>query len=77
MFIEYGREKEFVDKWFSGNDTMLDPMFDIGIMDRTLDMRKVLLYAATNHLNQFREWGRFNPELLEKCFSKDDIKELM
>ena len=52
-------------------------MFDIAIMDRTLDMRKVLLYAATNHLYQFREWGRFNPELLEKCFSKDDIRELM
>lgn len=77
VFIEYGREKEFVDKWFSENESMLDPMFDIAIMDRSLDMRKVLLYAATNHLYKFREWGRFNPELLEKCFSKDDIKDLM
>ena len=77
VFIEYGREKEFVDKWFKENETMLDPMFDIAIMDRSLDMRKVLLYAATNHLYQFREWGRFNPELLEKCFTKDDIRELM
>lgn len=77
VFIEYGREKEFVDRWFSENDTMLDPMFDIAIMDSSLDMRKVLLYAATNHLYKFREWSRFNPELLEKCFTKDDIKELM
>lgn len=77
VFIEYGREKEFVDKWFSENETMLDPMFDIAIMDCSLDMRKVLLYAATNHLYQFREWGRFNPELLEKCFNRDDIRELM
>lgn len=77
VFIEYGREKEFVDKWFSENDTMLDPMFDMAIMDRSIDMRKVLLYAATNHLYKFREWGRFNPELLEKCFTKDDIRDLM
>ena len=77
VFIEYGREKEFVDKWFSKNGSMLDPMFDIAIMDRSLDMRKVLLYAATNHLYKFREWGKMNPELLSKCFSKYDIKDLM
>ena len=77
VFIEYGKEKAFVDGWFKENQTMLDPMFDIRLMEPGMDMKKVLLYAATNYLYKFREWGRFNPELLEKCFKKDDIKDLM
>ena len=77
VFVEYGREKGLVDNWFKDNETMLDPRFDILLMYPGLDVRKVLLYAATNHLYQFREWGRFNPEVLERHFSKDVIKEML
>ena len=77
VFIEYGKEKAFVNDWFKENDTMLDPLFDIRLMEPGMDMRKVLLYAATNYLYKFREWARINPELLEKSFRKDEIKDLM
>lgn len=68
LFIPYSEEKMMVDRWFSENETLLDPMFDILIMDGHLNQKRVFDYLITNHLFKFREWAKLNPEMVEKWY---------
>ena len=75
MVVDYAKEKRMVDEWYSKNETMVDPGFDIQLMDGNLDKRKVLLYAATNHLYDFRQFARVLPDVVEKHLSKDELRD--
>lgn len=77
LVIPYSPEKRMVDEWFARNDTMVDPGFDIKLMDGSIDARKVLLYAATNHLYDFRKFAKTLPEAVEPYISKQELKELL
>lgn len=77
LVIPYTPEKRLVDEWFAKNDTMVDPGFDIKLMDGSIDARKVLLYAATNHLYDFRKFAKTLPEAVEPYISKQELKELL
>ena len=76
LFIPYTKEKRLVDGWYAKNATMVDPGFDIQLMNPEIDPRKVFLYAATNHLYDFRMFARLLPDAVEKYMSKEELKEL-
>lgn len=76
LVVDYAKEKRMVDRWYASNETMVDPGFDIQLMDGSLDQRRVLLYVATNHLYDFRKFARVLPYAVEKHLSKDELKEL-
>lgn len=77
LVVEYAKEKRMVDEWYSKNETIVDPEFDIQLMDRSLDQRRVLLYAASNHLYDFRKFAKTIPEAVEPYISKQELKELL
>jgi hypothetical protein len=77
VFIPYTKEKNMVDTWFENNDAMLDPGFDIKLMEPGLNQRKILLYVATNHLYAFREYARVFPEVVGQFLTKQELKELL
>ena len=74
LVVDYAKEKRMVDKWYDKNETMVDPGFDIQLMDGSLDKRKVLLYAATNHLYDFRQFARVLPDVVEKFITRDELQ---
>lgn len=78
-FIDYTPEKMFIDQWFSRNKTSLDPEFDMELFShiKEWDMKSLFTYMATNHRYQFREYAKFNPELMAKFMQPQRIKELM
>ena len=76
VFLDYTKEKKLVDDWFKENDTMLDPMFDIRMMEPGMDMRKILSYMATNHIYNLREYAKLFPEVVDRHFSKDDLSDM-
>ena len=75
LVIPYTKEKRMVDEWYESNETMVDPGFDIQLMDGSLDKRKVLLYAATNHLYDFRLFAKVLPDVVEKYITKDELRD--
>lgn len=75
LVVDYTKEKHMVDKWYNKNETMVDPEFDIQLMDENLDKRKVLLYAATNHLYDFRQFARVLPDVVEKNITRDELRD--
>ena len=77
LFIDYTREKQLVDEWFDGNETMLDPMFDIMIMDTGLDLRKVFMYAASNYLRGFKEYAKVFPDTVGRYIGERAFKAFM
>ena len=78
VFIDYTREKQLVDSWFSaGNETMLDPMFDIAIAESGLDLRKVFMYAATNYRRGFREYANAFPDVVGQYIGEKAFKAFM
>jgi hypothetical protein len=76
LVIPYTKEKRMVDEWYAHNETMVDPGFDIQLMDGSLDKRQVLLYAATNHLYDFRLFAKVLPDVVGKYITKHELKEL-
>lgn len=76
LVIPYTKEKRMVDEWYESNETMVDPGFDILLMDGSLDKRKVLLYAATNHLYDFRLFAKVLPDVVEKYITRDELRDL-
>lgn len=72
VFIDYSPEKELVDCWFDGNQSIVDPMFDILISDNSIDKRKVFSYIATNHLYNLREYVKIFPEVVGNFFTMDE-----
>lgn len=76
LFLPYTKEKRLVDDWYAKNATIVDPGFDIQLMNPEIDSRKVFLYSATNHLYDFRNFARILPDVVEKHMSKDELKEL-
>lgn len=76
VFIDYTKEKELVDNWFDSNETMLDPTFDIMIMDNGIDQRSLFHYVATNHLYKLREYAKVLPEVVCKHFTNDELRDL-
>ena len=76
LFIPYTKEKRLVDEWYAKNATIVDPGFDIQLMNSEIDPRKVFLYVATNHLCDFRMFARVLPDVVEKHMSKEELKEL-
>ena len=77
LFIPYTKEKRMVDEWFRNNETMVDPGFDMKLMDPSIDVRKALLYAATNHLHDFRRFARVLPEVVNGHLGKNELKCLL
>ena len=77
LLIPYSREKKLVDDWYSKNETIVDPEFDIQLMDPSIDVRKTLMYVATNHLYDFRNFAKVLPEVVNENFSKDELRELL
>ena len=75
LVIPYTKEKRMVDKWYESNETIVDPGFDIQLMDGILDKRKVLLYVATNHLYDFRLFAKVLPDVVEKYITKDEMRD--
>lgn len=75
--IRYTKEKRLVDEWFSRNETMVDPAFDVHLLEPGINPRKVLLYAATNYLYDFRKFAKVLPDVVGECFSKKELNELM
>ena len=75
--IRYTKEKRLVDEWFSRNETMVDPAFDIHLLEPGISPRKVLLYAATNHLYDFRNFARVLPDVVKEFMSPKELKELL
>ena len=76
LVVDYAKEKRMVDEWYRKNETIVDPGFDIQLMDGSLDKRKVLLYAATNHLYDFRKFAQVLPDVVEKYITKDELRDL-
>ena len=76
LVVEYAKEKRMVDEWYNKNETMVDPEFDIQLMDESLDKRKVFLYVATNHLYDFRMFAKVLPDVVEKYITKDELRDL-
>jgi hypothetical protein len=76
VFIDYTKEKELVDDWFDNNETMLDPTFDMKLMDTGLNLRNLFHYAATNHLYKLREYAKVLPEVVCKHFTNDELRDL-
>lgn len=76
LFLDYTREKKKVDDWFKENDTILDPMFDISISEPGLDMKKVFVYLATNHLLHLRAYAKLFPETIAQYFTKEELGEM-
>jgi len=76
VFLDYTEEKRMVDEWFLENNTMLDPVFDIKLMDPGLNLKKVYAYIATNHLPKLREYAKLFPETMEKYFTKEELSEM-
>lgn len=76
LFLDYTEEKRMVDEWFGGNQTMLDPVFDIKLMDPGLNLKKVYAYIATNYLPKLREYARLFPETMKKYFTKEELSEM-
>ena len=76
LVIPYTREKQMVDKWYESNETIVDPGFDIQLMDGSIDKRKAFLYVATNHLYDFRMFARVLPDVVGKYITKHELKEL-
>lgn len=76
LFLDYTHEKEMVDEWFVENKTIVDPVFDIKIMDPGLNLKKVYAYIATNHLPKLREYAKLFPETMEKYFTKEELGEM-
>ena len=77
VVIPYSREKQMVDNWFERNETMVDPGFDMKLMDPSINARKALLYAATNHIYDFRKFANVLPEVVSQHFNKDELRELL
>ena len=77
VVIHYTEEKRLVDSWFTKKPTMVDPGFDIQLMNPGINPRKVLLYAATNHLYDFRNFARVLPDVVKEFMSPKELKELM
>lgn len=77
VVIHYTEEKRLVDNWFARNPTMVDPGFDIQLMNPGINPRRVLLYAATNHLYDFRNFARVLPAVVKEFMSSKELKELM
>lgn len=77
VVIHYTEEKRLVDSWFAKNPTMVDPGFDIQLMNPGINPRKVLLYSATNHLYDFRNFARVLPDVVKEFMSTKELKELM
>ena len=77
VFIPYTKEKRMVDKWYEINETIVDPGFDMKLMDPSIDARKALLYAATNHLHDFRRFARVLPEVVNEHLGKNELKCLL
>lgn len=75
LYFDYTNEKKFVDDWFANNDTLMDPEFDIKVLDPELDKKKVLRYMATNHKYKFREYCKFDMEFVMKYMSMKELKE--
>ena len=75
LVIPYTKEKRMVDKWYESNETMVDPGFDIQLMDGSLDKRKALLYAATNHTYDFRLFAKVLPDVVGKYITKDELRD--
>ena len=73
LVVGYSKEKRMVDKWYESNETMVDPEFDIQLMDGSLDKRKVLLYAATNYLCDFRQFTKVLPDFVGKYITKNEL----
>ena len=76
VFIDYTKEKELVDDWFDNNETLIDPTFDIMIMDNGIDQRSLFHYIATNHLYKLREYAKVLPEVVRKHFTDDELRDL-
>lgn len=76
-YIEYDEEKSIVDKWCGTEESFIDPMFDMKLLDNRLNLKHLFLYMATNHRYRFREYARFNREMLDRYFNREDIAELM
>ena len=77
VLISYTKEKRMVDNWFRNNETMVDPSFDIQLLEPGIDVRKTLMYASTNHLNDFRNFARVLPEVVKEHITKDELKDLL
>ena len=77
LVIPYTKEKRMVDEWYESNETMVDPGFDIQLMNPEIDPRKVFLYVATNHLYDFRNFARVLPDVVKEFMSPKELKELM
>ena len=77
VVVPYTKEKRMVDNWYAQNETMVDPGFDMKLMDPSIDVRKALLYASTNHLQDFRVFAKVLPEVVSQHFSKEELKCLL
>lgn len=75
LYFDYTKEKEFVDNWFDGNDTLIDPEFDIKVLDPALDKKKVWRYLATNHKYKFREYCKLDREFVIKDMPMKELKD--
>lgn len=76
VFIDYTPEKELVDNWFSENQSIVDPLFDIQISSNSIDKRKVFTYLATNHLYNLREYAKIFPDDVKKWLTIDERIDL-
>ena len=75
LFFDYTKEKEFVDNWFDKNDTLIDPEFDIKVLDPTLDKKQIWRYIATNHKYKFREYCKMDREFVTKDMPMKELKD--
>lgn len=75
LFFDYTKEKEFVDNWFDNNDTLIDPEFDIKVLDPTLDKKQIWRYIATNHKYKFREYCKMDREFVIKDMPMKELKD--
>ena len=75
LYFDYTNEKKFVDDWFENNDTLIDPAFDIKVLDPSLDKKKVWRYIATNHKYKFREYCKIGGEFVMKNMPMKELKD--